>query len=187
MSVLPSVAMSTTGKSSNLVIGFTSFAPVSVREDVVLAIAIRAEVDRAADPVGVEVVAAFLGPRDFGHVMGLDIVDPDATHRAAAIVLPLHRRVAERGVGDELAIGRIGRLHAVGNGQLRRHAAGEGDREELAMPVVRGRARRREEDRLAIRREAANGISAGMPGEPGRRAAGRRGWCRHRGCRRIEH
>ena len=34
-------------------------------------------------------------------------------------------------------------------------------------------ARRREEDRLAVRREAANGISAGMPGEPGWRAAGR--------------
>ncbi len=140
--------------------------------DVVLAATIGAEEDGIADEIRIEIIAALaLGLGQFldsgrGHV-----VDPDARMSAAAIILPLAGHVALRAVGDLLAVGRIAGLEAVRDRQLLGHAAGQRHGEQLHVPVAEDLAVGIEQD-FAVRREAANEVGAGMPGEPRHRAPG---------------
>src|SRR5262249_38655025 len=135
---------------------------------------VGAEVDGVADPVGVGVVAAAGRLGEFGEVVRLDVVDPDARVGAAAVVLPLGAGVAGRGVGDVGAVGRVGGLEPPGDRQLGRHAAGERDGVQLVVPAAVDLPRRTEQDRLAVRGEAAHDVRGRVPGQPRRVAAGDR-------------
>ena len=141
------------------------------REDVVLAGPVGPEVDRVAQPVRVEVVAPVLRLRDFDDLVRGHVVHPNAAVGAAAVVLPLRRGVPDRRVRDVLAVRRIARLEPPRDRQLRRHPAGQRHREQLAVPGREDVAVRREQDRIALRREPADHVRAGVVRQPGGRAA----------------
>jgi hypothetical protein len=154
ISVLPSVLMSIPGSRELgdlldvLVVGV-------VAEHVELAGPVGAEEQLLADPVRVGVVAPALRLPDLGHLVRLDVVDPDARVGAAAVVLPLGGGVADRGVGDVVAVRRVRGLEAPRDRQLGRHPAGEGHGEELAVPAAVHVPRGREQHALAVRGEPA--------------------------------
>ncbi len=152
-----------------------------VGEQVVLAVAVRAEVDRPTDPIRIEIVGTALRLRDQLDAVVVAVKNPDFRVGAAAVVLPLRRAVGQRGVGDLLAVGREAGLASVRDRQLGGHAAGQGDGEQLAVAVRERVPRRGEEDGLAVGGEAAGEVRRRMPGQPPRRPARHR----HRDRRRC--
>src|SRR5262245_47313949 len=66
-----------------------------VCEHVVFAIAVGSEIDRAIEPLWIEIVAAAFGLWNLIDVVIAAAVDPNARIGAAAVVLPLRRRVAQ--------------------------------------------------------------------------------------------
>ena len=83
-----------------------------VRVEVELAVAVREEVDRLADPHRLGVVAAARGLGDLLVRQVVELEDPDPRGGAAAIVLPLAERFAERRVSQEFPVRRDGPLVA---------------------------------------------------------------------------
>ena len=141
------------------------------REQVDLAGAIGPEVDAVADPHRVDVVRSIRGLRHLRHRLRGEVVEPDARGGAAAILLPLLVDLGQRLIGDGAAIGSVGRVEPVGDRQARREAAGDRHGEELKVAAGVDRARRVEEDRLAVGREALDVVTPRVPGQPARCAA----------------
>ena len=140
-----------------------------VRIEVELAVAVGEEIHRLADPHGLGVIAASGRLGDLLVRQVIQLEDPDPRRRSAAIVLPLPEALAERRIGQQLAVGRDGPHVARGDRQATGDSAIDTDREELRMPAREGRALRAEEH-LAVGREAADDVVAGMPGQPRRLA-----------------
>jgi hypothetical protein len=141
------------------------------RVEVELAVAVGAEVEAAADPHRVGVVAAALGLGDLLRRVALGVEEHQARSRAAPVVLPLVESLVDREVGDGSAVRRDRRLGGVGNRQSNRLAALHRHREELLVAARVDLAGGREQHRLAVRGEAEGGIRARVPGESLRHSA----------------
>ncbi len=142
-----------------------------VAEQVELAVPIRSKVHRVAHPHRIHVVRAVARLRDVLDGVIACLVQPDARRAAAAVVLPLQERRAERVVGDAPAVRRVGRARRVGNRQRLLDPAVHGNGEELREPGREDGARRREQHALAVGREPLHEVGAGVPREPHRHAA----------------
>ncbi len=142
-----------------------------VRVDVELAVAIRAEEHGAADPHRVDVVRAIGRLRHLLDRMVPGVVEPHSGDAPAAILLPLVERGRQRVVRDTAAIGRVGRLVGVRDGQLRFHAAADGYGVEVLIGAGERGTPGGEQHALAVHREGLDEIRAGMPREALRHAA----------------
>ena len=122
------------------------------------------------DPDRIDVLR--IGPRRRDEIVGLEIDDPDRPVLAAAIVAALLVPRVVHAVGDVRAVGRDLALiaarqrHRLLDAALDRH--GPEARRAARRPR---RARRGEDDRLAVRRPALHVVAAGMPRQPLRLAA----------------
>ena len=139
--------------------------------EVQLPVAVGTEIDRVADPRGLGVVAARSGLRHLLDRARRDVVDPDSRDGAAAVALPLEELLGKRIVGDAPAVGGEGRAVGVGDGQALLRTSLDGHGEELRKAAGEHRARRGEEDRLAVGGEALDDVGARMPGQALRHAA----------------
>ncbi len=142
--------------------------------EVELAVAIRAEVDRSANPHRVDVVRASLRLRHLLDPVARGRVEPQLRDAPAAVLLPLLERLGQRHVRDSLAVGRVGGLVRVRDRQLLLHPASHRHGVEMLERAGERRPARREQDGPPVRREALNGVGAGMPGQPLRHATGGR-------------
>ncbi len=147
------------------------FALRVVGEHVEFAVAIGSEIDRVANPHRIGVVRSCFRLRDLVDRMRLSVVQPQARHGSAAILLPLLISSGDGVVGDALPVGGIGGARRVRNRQRLFDAPADGNREQLAVTAGERGALRGEEDRLAVRREALHDVGAGMPRQAHRRTA----------------
>ena len=142
-----------------------------VRVDVELAVTVRAEVDRATNPHRIHVVRAVGRLRHLLDGIVRGVVEPETRDASAAILLPLVVRRRQRVVRDAAAVGRVGRLEGVRNGQLHFHPALDGHGEEVLVGAGERGAAGGEQHLLPVYREALNEVGAGVPGQPLRHAA----------------
>ena len=148
------------------------FGPRLEREQVELAVAVRSEIDRVADPRRIGIVGASRRLGNPVHAMIADVVDEHFRRLAAAVVLPLQKSGRQRVVGDSVGGGGVTRARSVRNRQRLLDASVDRHGEQLGVAIrVRG-ASRREHDRLSVGREPLHEIGARMPREPPRHAAG---------------
>ncbi len=136
------------------------------REEVELAVTVRAEIHGVADPHRIGVVAAPGRLRYLLDRVVAGVVDPDPGRRPAPVVLPLVEGLVQRRVGDLGAVRRVARLEGVRDGELIGMATLNRHGVELAMSARVGGPGRREEHRRAVYREALDDVAARMPGQP---------------------
>ncbi len=136
-----------------------------------LAVPVRKEVDRVANPHRVDVVRPVRRLRHHLDGFRRRCVEPNHRMRAAAVVLPLGEGVVQRVVRDAPAVRRKGAAERVRQLDLRRKAPLHRHGEHLRVAAAEHRTRGGEHDGGAVGCEPLNDVASGVVGQPRRHAA----------------